>query len=94
MRVQTLHCPTRFTHPYVYAKFACIYYISVRNSRAVTHAVAGEYLVVANVSSLILLTLDSGGPLAVVENGQLAEDLARREDAQELALAGNLHLAL
>ena len=44
--------------------------------------------------NLCALTLDGGRPLAVVEDGQLPEDLARRQDAEELALPGHLHLAI
>ena len=41
-----------------------------------------------------MLTFDGGGALAVVEDGQLAEDLARRQNAQEFTLARNLNFAL
>ena len=38
--------------------------------------------------------LDRRRPLAVVQDGQLAEHLARRQDREELALAGHLHFAI
>ena len=41
-----------------------------------------------------MLTLDGSGPLAVVEDGELAEDLALGQDGEELALARNLHFAI
>jgi hypothetical protein len=42
----------------------------------------------------VVLTFDGGRALAVVEDGQLAEDLARRQNAQKFALARNLNFAL
>ena len=38
--------------------------------------------------------LDGRRPLAVVEDGQLAEDLPGGQDREELALARHLHLAI
>lgn len=40
------------------------------------------------------LTLDRGCSLAVVEDGELAENLSGRQNAQELSLAGDLDFAL
>ena len=40
------------------------------------------------------LTLDGGRPLAVVEDGELPEDLAGGEDAEELALSRDLHFPI
>jgi hypothetical protein len=40
------------------------------------------------------LTLDGGGPLAVVEDGQFAKNFSGRQDAQEFAFARHLDFAL
>jgi hypothetical protein len=39
-------------------------------------------------------TFDCGSSLAVVEDGQLPEELPSRHDGEELALPGHLHLPL
>jgi hypothetical protein len=41
-----------------------------------------------------LYTFDCGSSLAVVEDGQLPEELAGGHDGEELALPGHLHLPL